>query len=62
MEVWDIYFASLVAMTLHPGAGTRGHHKLTIEDCAKIADEMMEEREQTRWHGSEQQSSPAHHM
>jgi len=41
MTVWEIYYASLVAMTLHPGYGREGTIKPTLEDCAKIADKML---------------------
>jgi len=53
VTIWDIYFASIVAMQTHPGAGSRGHHKLTLSECAKLADEMIKERTK-RW-PSEQQ-------
>lgn len=46
MQVWDLYFAALAGMLLHPGAGTRGHTALTLEECAEIADLMIQLREQ----------------
>jgi len=55
MEVWDLYFAALAGMLLHPGAGTRGHTALTLEECAEIADNMIQIREQRLCqHGSAQ--------
>ncbi len=42
MEIWDIYYASLVAMTLHPGYNRPDTRKPTLEHCAKIADQMVE--------------------
>ena len=44
MTVWDLYFAGLVAMTLHPGFNREGTVKPTIEDCAETADQMITER------------------
>jgi len=42
MSPWEIYFASLVAMTLHPGYTREGTKKPSLTDCARIADEMCE--------------------
>jgi len=45
LEIWDLYFAGLVAMSLHPGFSRPDTEEITIQDCADIADEMMKERE-----------------
>lgn len=45
MDPWDVYFATLVGMILHPGYQREGTQKLTIEDCAKLADQMYALRE-----------------
>ena len=46
---WDAYFAGIVSISRHPGAGKdRGYgqdQERSIEECAKIADEMMLERD-----------------
>lgn len=38
---WDIYFASLCSMTMHPGNRAL---QITISDTAIVCDEMIEER------------------
>lgn len=37
---WDMYFVAVVSMAFHP----RTKLKMTLEDCARIADEMLELR------------------
>ena len=41
MDVFDLYFCSVVSMQFHPGSGTRGHTALSLEECAQIALEML---------------------
>jgi hypothetical protein len=41
---FDVYFASLMSMQMHPGAGTKEHRKLTLEECRDIALQMIEIR------------------
>ena len=41
---FDVYFASLMSMQMHPGAGTKEHQKLTLEDCRDVALQMIEIR------------------
>ena len=43
-DEWIIYVAGLLSMSVHPGAGTRDHKPLTLEDCARMADEMVQRR------------------
>lgn len=38
---FDMYFASLMAMQVHPGAGTKEHRQLTLEECKAMAIEMV---------------------
>lgn len=41
---FDMYFASLTAMQVHPGAGTKEHRKLTLEECRDMALRMIDIR------------------
>ncbi len=38
---FDMYFASLCSMQVHPGAGTKEHAKLSLQECADMALEMI---------------------
>lgn len=38
---FDMYFASLMSMQVHPGAGTKEHRKLTMDECRDIALQMV---------------------
>lgn len=41
---FDMYFASLVSMQVHPGAGTKEHRVLTLDECKAMALAMIEIR------------------
>jgi hypothetical protein len=45
-ELWafDAYFASVCSMQYHPGAGTKEHRRLTIDECKDVAMQMLEAR------------------
>jgi hypothetical protein len=40
---WDCYFAGVLSISMHPKAGHEGAR--SVEECAAIADRMLEERE-----------------
>ena len=44
MMAFDVYFASVCSMQHHPGAGTKEHKKLSIDECRVIAMQMIEAR------------------
>jgi hypothetical protein len=41
---FDMFLASIVSMQFHPGAGTKEHHRLSIEECKDMALEMITAR------------------
>lgn len=41
MIPFDMYFASLVSMQVHPGAGTKEHKALSLEECRDMALSMV---------------------
>lgn len=40
-QTWILYFAGAVHMNLHPGAGSKEHQKMTLDECEDLADEML---------------------
>lgn len=53
MDVWDLYFSTIVGWNLHPGNNRDNAKKLTLEEAAKLANEMCEVRE--KWHTGQQE-------
>ncbi len=41
---FDMYFASIGAMQVHPGAGSKDHQILTLEECRDRAFKMLDIR------------------
>ena len=44
LVAWDMYFSSIVSMSLHPGTSRENAVKRSLKQCAEIADEMFQER------------------
>ena len=51
LMTFDMYFASLVSMQVHPGAGTKEHKALTLIECKNMAIEMLKIRRKTSFGG-----------
>jgi len=49
---FDMYFCSLASMQVHPGAGTKLHEKLSLEECRDMAINMLEIRRRLMGGGS----------
>ncbi len=45
---WDIYYAQICSWGLHPGWQKYATKAPTIEECAEMADAMLEQRKE-RW-------------
>lgn len=43
---WDMFFASVKSMALHPGTTRDNTIPRTTAQCADIADEMLRERDE----------------
>jgi hypothetical protein len=41
---FDMYFASLASMQVHPGAGTKEHKILSLDECKEMALAMIDIR------------------
>ncbi len=52
MEVFDLYFASVVSWTLHPGYNKPDTPKPSLAELRELVEAMLEERE--KWLSSQQ--------
>lgn len=45
MAAWDMYASGILSMSLHPGTTRDKQTKMTIEEVANLADELLGERD-----------------
>lgn len=50
---FDMYFASITSMQFHPGAGTKEHKQLSLEECRDRALQMVLVRRAVMNHSKE---------
>lgn len=50
MDVWDVYFSTLVGWQLHPAHKRYNNLTLTLNECADLADEMVRIKEERKKH------------
>jgi len=43
-EIWDMYFGEIAGWTIHPGFNRENAKQPTLDECADMADEMIEIR------------------
>lgn len=43
---WDMYFAGVVSISMHPGTSRDAAIPRTVEACAEIADAMLLQRDE----------------
>ena len=46
LVAFDVYFASICSFQHHPGAGTKEHRALSIDECRDVALKMIMARRQ----------------
>lgn len=56
-QAFDMYFASLCSMQVHPGAGSKEHKILTIDECKNMAIDMLKLRRKL-WFESTKKLNP----
>lgn len=42
-HIWSLFYMSVVGWTLHPGYQKPGSERLSMDDCARLADRMLAE-------------------
>ncbi len=40
-QAWDLFFSGMVGWSYHPGYFKEGAKRMTLEECAAVADDML---------------------
>lgn len=61
-DMYILYFAQIYGMQWHPGAGTRGHRPLTLDETDRIVCNMIDRTyiRFDQWKADEQEEQPCH--
>lgn len=53
MTAWELYFLTIVGWQYHPGYCRDESKRMTLEQCADLANDMMEVADKWQQHGEQ---------